>query len=117
MTPNTRRKLQNLADQLQLQVEDYEKPPFEINDNTDDVEEPKPAAIHFQKQVVGGSHSRKSQEDSHLASDVISLKENYKVAAAAINGTQSMRSSNNNYPQQQYSQGPISPKNFNPSAR
>jgi hypothetical protein len=28
-----------------VQVEEIEKPPFEINDNTDDVLEPRPAAI------------------------------------------------------------------------
>jgi hypothetical protein len=45
MTPNTRRKLQQLATQLNVQVEEIEKPPFEINDNTDDVLEPMPAAL------------------------------------------------------------------------
>jgi hypothetical protein len=45
MTPNTRRKLQQLANQLNVQVEEIEKPPFEINDNTDDVMEPRPAAL------------------------------------------------------------------------
>ena len=28
-----------------MQVEEIEKPPYEINDNTDDVVEPRPAAI------------------------------------------------------------------------
>jgi hypothetical protein len=28
-----------------VQVEEIEKPPYEINDNTDDVMEPRPAAI------------------------------------------------------------------------
>jgi hypothetical protein len=28
-----------------VQVEEIEKPPYEINDNTDDVVEPRPAAI------------------------------------------------------------------------
>lgn len=45
MTPTTKRKLQRLAEQLNVQVEDIEKPPFEIIDNTDDVQEPRPAAI------------------------------------------------------------------------
>lgn len=45
MTPNTRRKLQQLATQLNVQVEEIEKPPFEINDNTDDVMEPMPASL------------------------------------------------------------------------
>ena len=45
MTPNTRRKLHQLAEQLNVQVEEIEKPPFEINDNTDDILEPRPAAI------------------------------------------------------------------------
>ena len=45
MTPKTRRKLQLLADQLNVQVEQIEKPPYDIVDNTDDVEEPKPAEI------------------------------------------------------------------------
>jgi len=34
-----------LANQLNVQVEEIEKPPYEINDNTDDVLEPRPAAI------------------------------------------------------------------------
>jgi hypothetical protein len=34
-----------LANQLNVQVEEIEKPPFEINDNTDDIVEPRPAAI------------------------------------------------------------------------
>jgi hypothetical protein len=45
MTPNTRRKLQQLANQLNVQVEEIEKPPYEINDNTDDIMEPQPAAL------------------------------------------------------------------------
>ena len=34
-----------MANQLNVQVEEIEKPPYEINDNTDDVLEPRPAAI------------------------------------------------------------------------
>ena len=48
-----------------MQVEDIEKPPFEINDNTDDVLEPQPPALKMPP-------SRRSQDSHYLASDVIS---------------------------------------------
>ena len=68
-------------------MEEIEKPPFEINDNTDDVMEPKPASIQaFHKQPM--PPSRRSQEDSYLASDVVSQR-----AAAALVSHHSVRSS------------------------
>lgn len=76
MTPNTRRKLQQLANQLNVQVEEIEHAPYEILDNTDDVSEPMPAAIKLkpsktQREKAEGI--RRSQE--YLASDVVSNKQ------------------------------------------
>lgn len=76
MTPNTRRKLQQLANQLNVQVEEIEQAPFEILDNTDDISEPMPAAIKLkpsktQREKTEGI--RRSQE--YLASDVVSNKQ------------------------------------------
>jgi hypothetical protein len=58
-----------------VQVEEIEKAPFEILDNTDDVSEPMPAAIKIkpsktQREIPDGM--RRSQE--YLASDVVSSK-------------------------------------------
>lgn len=61
-----------------MQVEDIEKPPFEINDNTDDVMEPQPPALKMPP-------SRRSQDSRYLASDVIS--------AHKVNTGQSVRGS------------------------
>lgn len=77
MTPNTRRKLQQLADQLHVQVEEIEKPPYEINDNTDDIMEPRPAALAQATMSVrsskhGGAPSLHGGEDNVI---------NRKVAA------------------------------------
>ncbi len=43
-TPNTKKRLATLAQQLHVDVGEIENPPFEIVDNTDDIE-PKPAHI------------------------------------------------------------------------
>lgn len=50
-SPKTKQKYQQLAQQLQVRVEDIEHPPFEIVDNTDDVE-PRPANIIIKNEVT-----------------------------------------------------------------
>jgi hypothetical protein len=75
MTPKTRRKLQQLANQLNVQVEEIEKAPYEILDNTDDVSEPMPAAIKIKPSKTQRENQegiRRSQD--YLASDVVSNK-------------------------------------------
>ncbi len=44
ISPNTKRKLNKLASELNVKVEVIENPPFDIIDNTDDLE-PSPADI------------------------------------------------------------------------
>jgi hypothetical protein len=68
MTPNTRRKLQQLANQLNVQVEEIEKPPYEINDNTDDIMEPQPAALlQATMSVRSSKHGRGTYNDENNA--------------------------------------------------
>eukprot|EP00347_Sterkiella_histriomuscorum_P016988 403351089 len=50
-SPKTKQKYQQLAQQLQVKVEEIEHPPFEIVDNTDDIE-PKPANIIIRNEVT-----------------------------------------------------------------
>ena len=50
ISPKTKVKYQNLAKQLNVKIHEIEHPPFEIVDNTDDVE-PKPANIIIQNNV------------------------------------------------------------------
>jgi hypothetical protein len=43
-SPNTKSRLTKLASELQVEIDDIQHPPFEIVDNTDDLE-PSPAHI------------------------------------------------------------------------
>lgn len=63
ISPNTKQRFQKLADELHANVEDIEHPPFEIVDNTDDVE-PLPADIKkYEPIFITHQNSFKSNRD------------------------------------------------------
>ena len=55
LVPTAKERLEHLAIELNVDVTQLENPPFEIIDNTDDVE-PKPAEVVIHNMTVNQTH-------------------------------------------------------------